>query len=46
MEEMPTEGTMDIGQTITEVKRQVQKVLDEVNLMEEDIKGSKVDIEV
>lgn len=47
MEEMPTEQSVDnIDQTMAEVKRQVQKVLNEVNLMEEDIKGSRVDIEV
>ena len=45
-EEMPMEGTADIDQTMAEVKRQVQKVLNEVNLMEEDIKGTKVDLEV
>lgn len=46
MKDIPMEETVEINQTMAEVKQQVQKVLNEVNLMEEDIKGAKVDLEV
>ena len=36
----------DLQQTIDEVKQQIQKVLNEVNLAAEDIKGAKVDMTV
>ena len=34
----------DLNQTVEGVKQQIQKVLNEVNLIEEDIKGAKVDL--
>ena len=37
---------MDMNQTIEDVKQQVQKVLNEAKLLEEDIKGAKVDLNV
>lgn len=43
IENMPVKEMVDVNQTLEEVKQQVQKVLNEVNLLEEDIKGAKVD---
>ncbi len=44
IEDMPVKEMTDLGQTVDEVKQQVQKVLNEANLLEEDIKGAKVDL--
>ncbi len=44
IEDMPVEEMTDLNQTVEEVKQQIQKVLNEVNLIEEDIKGAKVDL--
>lgn len=46
IKDMPVEETMDMNQTIEDVKQQVQKVLNEAKLLEEDIKGAKVDLNV
>ena len=44
IEDMPVEEMTDLNQTVEGVKQQIQKVLNEVNLIEEDIKGAKVDL--
>ncbi len=44
IKDMPVEEMTDLNQTVEEVKQQIQKVLNEVNLIEEDIKGAKVDL--
>ncbi len=44
IKDMPVEETMDMNQTIEDVKQQVQKVLNDAKLLEEDIKGAKVDL--
>lgn len=46
IEDMPVEEMTDLSQTIDEVKQQIQKVLNEVNLLDEDIKGAKVDTNI
>lgn len=46
IEEIPVEEMTDLQQTMDEVKQQIQKVLNEVNLAAEDIKGAKVDMTV
>jgi len=46
MSEMPVEQMMDMDQTLSEVKRQIQNILNEMNLAVEDIKGSQVDTSV
>lgn len=43
MEEMPMEQLVDMDSTLEEVKRQIQNVLNEVQLSTEEIKGAKVD---
>lgn len=43
MEELPVDKMLDIDQTMSEVKRQIQNILNELNLVTEDIKGSQVD---
>lgn len=43
MEEMPMEQLADMDSTLEEVKRQIQNILNEVQLNAEDIKGAKVD---
>lgn len=43
IEDMPVKETLDMDQTMEEVKQQVQKVLNEAKLLEEDIKGARVD---
>ena len=44
IDHMPVKEMTDLNQTLEEVKQQVQKVLNNVNLIEEDIKGAKVDL--
>ena len=46
IEDMPVEEMADMSQTMEQVKQQVQKVLNEANLLEEDIKGAQVDLNV
>lgn len=46
IEDMPVEEAANLEQTMEEVKQQIQKVLNEVNLAAEDIKGAKVDASV
>lgn len=46
IEDMPVQEMTDLSQTIDEVKQQIQKVLNEVNLLDEDIKGAQVDLNV
>ncbi len=46
IEDMPVKEMTDLSQTVDEVKQQVQKVLNEANLLEEDIKGAQVDLNV
>lgn len=46
VKDMPVEEAASLDQTIEEVKQQIQKVLNEVNLAAEDIKGAKVDMTV
>ncbi len=46
IEDMPVKEMTDMSQTVEEVKQQVQKVLNQANLLEEDIKGTKVDLNV
>lgn len=46
IKDMPVEEMTDLQQTMDEVKQQIQKVLNEVNLAAEDIKGAKVDMTV
>lgn len=43
IKDMPVEEAASLDQTMEEVKQQIQKVLNEVNLAAEDIKGAKVD---
>lgn len=43
IKDMPVEEAANLDQTMEEVKQQIQKVLNEVNLAAEDIKGAKVD---
>lgn len=44
IDDMPVEEMANLNQTMEEVKQQIQKVLNNVNLIEEDIKGAKVDL--
>ncbi len=44
IKDMPVEEMTDLSQTIDEIKQQIQKVLNEVNLLDEDIKGAQVDL--
>ena len=46
IEDMPVEEMADLDQTMEEVKQQIRKVLNEVNLTVEDIKGAQVDLNV
>lgn len=46
VKDMPVEEAASLDQTMEEVKQQIQKVLNEVNLAAEDIKGAKVDMTV
>ena len=46
IEDMPVEEMADLDQTMEEVKQQIRKVLNEVNLTAEDIKGAQVDLNV
>lgn len=46
IKDMPVEEAASLDQTMEEVKQQIQKVLNEVNLAAEDIKGAKVDASV
>lgn len=43
VEDMPVTEMTDLNQAVEDVKLQVQKVLNSVNLLEEDIKGARVD---
>ncbi len=46
LEEMPVQESMDMKQVQAEVRQEVQKILGKMNLVAEDIKGSKVDAAV
>lgn len=46
LEEMPVQESMDMQQVQAEVRQEVQKLLGKMNLVAEDIKGSKVDASV
>jgi len=46
MGDLPMDKMMDMDQTLSEVKRQIQNVLNEMTLVTEDIKGSQVDASV
>lgn len=46
MEELPVDKMVDMEQTLAEVKRQIQNILNEMTLVTEDIKGSQVDASV
>lgn len=43
IDDMPVKEMTDLNQTVEDVKQQVQKVLNDVKLLEEDIKGTQVD---
>ena len=43
---MPVQESMDMKQVQAEVRQEVQKILGKMNLVAEDIKGSKVDAAV
>lgn len=43
IEEMPVGQMTDANQTLSEVKRQIQNIVNEMNLVVEDIKGAQVD---
>lgn len=44
VEDMPVEEMTNLNQAVEDVKQQIQKVLNNVNLLEEDIKGAQVDL--
>lgn len=44
VEELPMDKLADMDQAMTEVKRQIQNILNEMTLVTEDIKGSQVDV--
>lgn len=46
MKDMSTDEAVNVEQTVSEVKRQVQNIINEMNLMVEDIKGVQVDTNV
>ena len=46
IKDMPVEEAANLDQAMDEVKQQIRKVLNEVNLTEEDIKGAQVDLNV
>ena len=43
MTELPMDQMSDAAQMLSEVKRQIQNIVSEMNLTVEDIKGTKVD---
>ena len=43
---MSTDNTVSVEQTVSEIKSQINNILNEMNLMVEDIKGAQVDINV
>ncbi len=46
MKDMSTDEAVNAEQTVSEVKRQVQNIINEMNLMVEDVKGVQVDANV
>lgn len=44
IKDMSTDKAVDMEQTVSEIKHQINNILNEMNLMVEDIKGAQVDI--
>ena len=46
IKDVSTDNTVSVEQTVSEIKSQINNILNEMNLMVEDIKGAQVDINV